>query len=191
MYHYAGNNPVKYKDPTGKFDVEEFKSSCLDLFSSRDDKYSEFNDYKIDRYISSDECEYYSKNPEQLGTDSEIFYRESKNRKEYCIATKTNFGKMSKEEKLNAIANEYNKAISKFGDNKDSIKDAFESLGYGTGEALFNIAQNGSVEEFIGNYLLSNIETIGDFAQYDLDGVNILMDMRYLEKKYDFVQKNY
>lgn len=117
--------------------------------------------------------------------------RESKNGKEYCIATKTNFGKMSKVEKLNAIANEYNKAISKFEDNKDSIKEAFESLGYGTGEALFNIAQNGSVEEFIGNYLLSNIETIGDFAQYDLDGVNILMDMRYLEKKYDFVQKNY
>ena len=166
-------------------------SSFYQIFSSREDKYSKFNDYKIDRFIGADEYEYYTNNPKKLGNDSELFFRESKNGFEYCIATKTEFGKMSKKEKLNAISNEYDKALSKFDDNKTSLKDAFVSLGYGTGEALFNIAQNSSIEEFIGNYLLSNVETIGDFAQYDLDGINILKDMSYLEKKYDFVQKNY
>ena len=187
LYHYGGNNPVRYVDPDGRFDIEDSVSSFIDLFSNREKKYIQFSEYIIDRYLEADEYEFYRNNPNELNNDSDIFYREKKNGYEYCIATKTEFGKMTKEEKLTAISNEYDKLIGDFESNKNSIKDVFINLGYGLGEAFFNIAQNSCIEEFVGNFILDNLENIGDLTQCDLDGINILLDMSFLEKKYEII----
>ena len=187
LYHYAGNNPVKYTDPTGAFDFEEFGESLTKLFSNRDEKYSQFYDLKIDRFIDSEEFKYYENNPKELKQGQGVFYRQSKNGYEYCLATVTEFGKMSKEEKINSLITEYNKSDAEYESNKSAIKDSLVNLGYGTGEALFNISQNSSIEEFIGNYILNNMENIGDLSQSELDAVNILLDLSYLRKKIDFV----
>lgn len=115
----------------------------------------------------------------------------TKNGFEYCRASLTQFGKMSKEQKLNSIMETYNKTLIEYENNKSDLKDIFVNLGYGTGEALFNIAQNSSIEEFVCNYMMSNFENIGDLANADIAACNILLDLSFLKKKYKFVNENY
>ena len=191
LYHYAGNNPVKYTDPDGRFDIEEFYTNIKKLFSDRESKYSEFQDYKFKDFIDYETFDFYNKNPDQLEKDEVILYRATKNGFEYCRASLTEFGKMSKDQKLNFILGEYNKSVTEYENNKSDLKDIFVNLGYGTGEALFNIAQNSSIEDFICNYIMNNFENIGDLANSDIAACNILLDLSFLKKKYNFVNNNY
>ena len=190
LYHYAGNNPVKYTDPTGKFDFSDFASGVKDLFTNREEKYSQFNDYKIDRFIDENEFQFYYDNPQYLDTDQDLLYMDTEKGTKYCIGTLTEFGKMSKEEKYNSILNEFNKALGNYNNLKADYKSSLIELGYGTGEVLYNIGQMTSIEEFAMNFLGTNAETIGDIGQIDIDLINTVKDLKYLENKLNSLLEN-
>ena len=188
LYHYAGNNPVKCTDPAGKFDFSDFYSGIKDLFTSRNEKYSQFNDYKIDRFIDENEFQFYYDNPQYLDSDQDLLYMDTNKGTQYCIETLTDFGKMAKEEKFNTILNEYNKALDNYNNLKSDYKSSLTELGYGTGEVLFNIGQMTSIEEFALNYLGTNAETIADIGQIDIDLINTLKDLKFLDSKLNCLQ---
>ena len=179
---------MKYTDPTGKFDFSDFYSGIKDLFTSRNEKYSQFNDYKIDRFIDENEFQFYYDNPQYLDSDQDLLYMDTNKGTQYCIGTLTDFGKMSKEEKFNTILNEYNKALDNYNNLKSDYNSSLTELGYGTGDVLFNIGQMTSIEEFALNYLGTNAETIADIGQIDIDLINTLKDLKFLDSKLNCLQ---
>lgn len=176
------NYSVQYKD---------FGSSFIDLFTNRNKKYEKFNDYKIDKFIKQKEFNYYLENPEELPSDKVVLYRQKGKKFEYCIATITEYGKMSKNEKIDIILNEYNKVLREFDYNRTDLINTYENLGYGLGEALFQASSNSSIQEFVGNYILYNLDNLTELLHGDIDTINNIRDLKYLENKLKYVMENY
>nr|WP_242457264.1 hypothetical protein [Treponema zioleckii] len=187
-YHYAGNNPVRYTDPTGEFDIQDLASSFTDAFEKREHKYARFYDYNIERFITFEEYNYYTETRGALPPDKKTFYRQKSRGFEYCIAFKTEFGKMSKAQKITAITQEYQKTLKFFEEFTEDYFSTVKDLAYGAGESLFNFAQNGSLADCFQDFILNNFETIGDLGQVDLDGINILLDLKFLERRLNEIE---
>ena len=181
LYHYAGNNPVKYTDPTGAFDIEDFVSSLIELFTPAREKFEKFNIY-TSKSISKEEYDTYMQNLAELEPGSVISAYKNK----YELLTLTDFGKLSTKDKLDLLYKEEENLIQQFTSNKVNGADIFENLSYGLGEGLFNITSYSNLTEFAFDYLLNNAETIGDLAQFDIDQQNTFQDLHYIQKLIDF-----
>ncbi len=148
LFHYAGNNPVRYIDPDGRASFSELYESLVELCSSRKNKYDKFSEYKRTE-ITEEMFFYLFKSPSMPIKGAQL----CKIGKRYYLDELTDFGKLSDTEKIVVLTEELTKLQESYDLNVESGKDYMSNLMYDLGGALFSASSNSSAEEFVLNFL--------------------------------------
>lgn len=178
MYHYAGNNPVHYIDPYGRFYFDDFFESLKKLISHNSDFQKKFAEFYYIPYAS-----------EAYVPENGDFFTKINN--EVYIVRKTEYGKLSTLEKIQILSYEWDLLVKEYEENKSNGIDTFENLFYGTGEVLFSSNSYSTAQEFLLNLFGNNFENLGDLAQFDLDSLCLIIQLNDIEKEINKLYEEY
>ena len=86
---------------------------------------------------------------------------------------------------------EYRKLAEQYEANKTDGVDALERLKYGIFEFWFSANSYSNTDEFFINFFGNNLEATADMAQFDLDEINLWLQMKIINKEIERLKKVY